>query len=170
MTEAIDHFDSAGLHATFNNWPCDRCGERGAIFIGPGAHLHYAAVTCMHCGKHHMWMPKPETPVKRDAKRSRRPPLPRIGQDYCWFCNRDMVTLASLGLKLERAHKRDRAALVAAGLEPDDPNEFMDLCTECHGFVDRIRLMVGRMTDLLTVAGALALPPTGIERQTTDAE
>lgn len=107
------------------------------------------------------------TVAEQKKHRSYRPPAP-ISDDYCWHCNRESLLLASLGLNLVWAHKRNRDALIEAGMPPDGPDEWLRLCTDCHADVDRCRVHYGRMVSLLHASGSVAADATGIERPMLD--
>jgi hypothetical protein len=165
----INHFDMAEFHAWFNNQPCKACGEQTLEFVGPGAHNHYAALICQNeeCGAHNGWMAAPRDIAEQKKHRTYRPPAP-LTDDYCVLCNRDQLLIASLGLTLVWAHKRNRDALIEAGLPPDGPDEWLRVCSDCHTDVDRRRAQYGRMVSLLHASGSVAADATGIERPMLD--
>ena len=147
----LNYFDSAELHAWFENLRCPDCGRAGATGQIPGKGPHFGHVECLYCGKHFGWLPLPRQQADQKAHRpSRRPTLP-ASDDYCRICNIDAATARRLGRRMEWMHERDRAALIEAGLPPDD-DVLIRACSRCHGKADaerfeirtRIRALIDR--------------------------
>jgi len=157
----LNWFDRAAFRQQLAGLECDN-GHVGAMVEIALEGPHFGKIVCVEESDYIDWAQGPKSPVEQKRRRSYRMPTP-LDSDFCWICNRDALMLASLGLKLEWAHKRDRAALIELGLDPQD-HEQMQLCTECHRLVERLRENYHRYTGLLMAAGAVARDPAGIER------
>jgi hypothetical protein len=144
----INYFDSGEFHAWFENLLCPNCGNTGAVGLIPGKGPHFGHPECMTCGYRHDWLPMPKQEAEQKARRrSRRPSLPP-DEDYCRFCNIDASFAKKLGLRMEWAHPRDRAALIEAGLPPDG-DDLIRCCSECHQSIDAQRRRIDRLRRLL---------------------
>jgi hypothetical protein len=144
----INYFDSDEFHAWFENLRCPECGRAGATGQIPGRGPHFGHVECLYCGHRYGWMPFPKQMAEQKARRrTRRPSLPP-NEDYCRFCGIDAALAKKLGMRMEWMHPRDRAALIEAGLPPDD-DELIRGCSDCHHDSEARRLRIDRMRRLI---------------------
>lgn len=155
----INHFDHDALLAFFSAFVCSN-GHVGAHFDGPGKAPHYAQIRCLDCGVFCGWMPMPQQLPEMKRRRSERVPLPE-GEDFCWVCNVTGDVLETLGLRLEGAHPRDRAARLEAGLDPEDDRTF-PVCTYHHRWIDREREQARRWLGAVQAFNAITVEPRGI--------
>lgn len=147
----INHFDHDDLLAYFSALICPE-GHVGAQFHGPNR-THYAEIRCEGCNHFHGWMSMPRQLVEQKRRRSDRVPLP-VGEDFCWICNVTAEVLDAMGMKLEGAHPRDRAARLEAGLDPEDDRTF-PVCTYHHRWIDREREQARRWLSAIQAYDAI---------------
>jgi len=155
----VNYFDHDDLVTFFTAFVCPN-GHVGAKFIGPGKRPHFAQIRCDEEGCFGGFLPMPRDLSGQKRRRAKRVPLP-VGADYCWICNVTAEVLENLGMQLEAAHHRDRAALIEAGLDPEDDETF-PVCTYHHRWIDREREQARRWLGLFQAYETVTPEPKGI--------
>lgn len=164
MSTALSYDDHDAFRASLAMYPCRYCTGSGVEFHGPGASDHYAAFICTWCGKSVGWMPWPPTLQKRDTSRRRsRTPI-KLDENRCHVCGRNHAQVSAAGTSLQAHHLIDRAALVDAGVDPDDLKYLAWICANpCHTIVTALRKSFGTYASLIYAFGAVEGAADGIE-------
>lgn len=114
---------------------CDRETETKVVMLEKGK--HYAKEVCVHCGRFHLFLKKPENMAKRGKNKFSPEDL---GIDFCQMCLRPGDRLGDRGV-LEVHHVEE----IQSGGEDTKENIWV-ACTSCHRLVHHQRTYLNEHT------------------------
>jgi hypothetical protein len=125
---------------------CPKCGIVSPFIPGTNT-PHYGAIRCPEHG--HTWIRRPaeEKPPRRKGSTGLIGTLPKMQQDFCWFCLRRKEVLRSLkpAIGFEVHH-----IIPVEDGGTDERQNIILLCRECHLEVHRRQEAFKRYRVLMT--------------------